>query len=107
MTPHASGVLVAVLGALASVNLASSQRIRAWWLRRRAARTAVSPAPHVPVRLPVTASNRAMRDRRANVVLGCSPELIADKLGPYDAELRDLQELADELADEDSHTREQ
>ncbi len=51
------------------------------------------------VRVPVTDSNRRMRDKRANVVLNADAGTIAFALGPYEAQLAGLQVLADEVAD--------
>lgn len=52
-------------------------------------------------RVPVTDSNRAMRDRRANVVRAMDATTVAYALGPYDAELRGLQHWVDRLAQND------
>lgn len=52
-------------------------------------------------RVPITDSNRALRDRRANVVRNLDPAALAYALGPYDAELARLQHWVDRLAQND------
>lgn len=94
MTVHWDGVAVVAAGSASSLALAYSQRVRMWMLSRRAARQA-------PAVTPVTASNRAMRERRANVVFNADPGTIAFALGPYEAELAGLQRLADQLPEAD------
>ena len=96
-----SPVLRTLLGMLGAgcfaVALASAQPLFERLKRRR--------------RVPVTESNRALRGRRANVVLNADARTIAFALGPFEAELGSLQGLADRLAgndradDEPRHTR--
>lgn len=87
MSHHLGGIVLAVLGALGGLSLAFSHRFNQW-------RARLKP-------IPVTDSNRAMRERRANVVKAMDATTVAYALGPYDAELRGLQHWVDRLAEND------
>jgi len=52
-------------------------------------------------RVPVTDSNRALRDGRANVVRSLDAAALAYVLGPREAELGRLQHWVDRLAEND------
>lgn len=87
MSHHVGGIVLAVLWTLGLGSLPFTHRYQQWRKRR--------------VRIPVTDSNRAMRERRANVVKAMDKTTIAYALGPYDAELRGLQHWVDRLAEND------
>jgi len=98
-------VVVCVFFGAGALSLVFAEPIANLRQRRSAQVEAVNQVLASPIKLPVTQASRAMRARRANVVWSLPACVIADKLGPYDAELADLQPLADLLldAEDDAH----
>lgn len=96
---HAIGILIAAGFFIGGLTVAFEQPVRRARAKRRAQLAEVNAVLAAPIKLPVTAANRAMRGRRANVVWSLPPSVIADKLGPYDAEMADVQHLAELFAD--------
>lgn len=94
----AISVVVCVAFGAAALSLAV-EPILTRIVRRRQRKPRVNAALAAPIKLPVTHANRAMRARRANVVWNLPDWSIADKLGPYDAEMVDLQHLAELFVD--------
>jgi hypothetical protein len=97
---HALGALVAAAFFVGGLVVAFEPALRQRRAKRRAQLAAVNAVLAAPIKLPVTAASRAMRARRANVVWSLPASVIADKLGPYDAECADIQQVADLFADE-------
>lgn len=94
-------VVVCVFFGAAALSLALAEPTAKLRAKRAAKAAAAEAVLAEPIKLPVTPANRAMRKRRANVVWNLPEPVIADKLGPYDAELAELQEDADALAAND------
>ena len=96
---HAIGILIAAGFFIGGLTVAFEQPVRRARAKRRAQVTQVNAVLAAPIKLPVTPANRAMRARRANVVWNLPDWAIADKLGPYDAQMADVQHLAELFAD--------
>ena len=87
VTQQALTVLVVAAGIVVGLSVAFAEGAWKWRARRR--------------RVAVTDSNRALRAGRACVVRNADAATIALALGPYEAELADLQPRADALARHD------
>ena len=92
-------VVVCVFFGAAALSLTFAEPVAKLRAKRAAKAAAAEAVLAEPIKLPVTPANRAMRKRRANVVWNLPEPVIADKLGPYDAEMVDLQHLAELFVD--------